>query len=112
MSNWRIKPRARDLEAVLGRKIEAAAKSVAGKMSNATIQNNAGLAAAFNVNVNQSFPANQGTLFGKQISQATTVFENLRYYLVSNFRQILSQAYVEIGLIQTIVDIPVDDVSN
>ena len=109
MSNWRIKPRARDLEAVLGRKIEAAAKSVAGKMSNATIQNNAGLAAAFNVNVNQSFPANQGTLFGKQISQATTVFENLRYYLVSNFRQILSQAYVEIGLIQTIVDIPVDD---
>ena len=47
--------------------------------------------------------------FGNQISQADTVFKNLRFYLVSNFRQVLSQAYAEIGLIQTLVDIPVDD---
>ena len=47
--------------------------------------------------------------FAPQISQANVIFDNLRYYLVSNFRQVLSQAYVEIGLIQTIVDVPVDD---
>jgi len=43
------------------------------------------------------------------ISDTATIFKNLRWYLVSNFRQVLSQAYVEIGLIQTIVDVPVDD---
>ncbi len=46
---------------------------------------------------------------GEQISQSTTLFKNLRWYLVSNFRQLLSQIYVEIGLVQTIVDVPVDD---
>ena len=45
----------------------------------------------------------------QQVEDSTTMFENLRWYLVSNFRQLLSQAYVEIGLIQTIVDVPVDD---
>lgn len=44
-----------------------------------------------------------------EISQANGLFKNLRYYLVSNFRQMLSEAYVELGLIQTIVDVPVDD---
>lgn len=34
---------------------------------------------------------------------------NLRYYLISNFRQFLNELYTEIGLIQTIVDVPVDD---
>lgn len=45
----------------------------------------------------------------EQISSINTIFKNLRWYLVSNFRQPLSEAYVEIGLIQTIVDLPVDD---
>lgn len=47
--------------------------------------------------------------FGQQLSQPTTVFKNLRWYLVSNERQLLSEAYAEIGLIQAICDIPVDD---
>lgn len=46
---------------------------------------------------------------GVQLSQADTLFKNNRWYLVSNMRQLLSQVYVEIGLIQTIVDVPVDD---
>lgn len=46
---------------------------------------------------------------GVQLSQVTTIFQNLRWYLVSNMRQPLNQAYVEIGVIQTIVDVPVDD---
>lgn len=45
----------------------------------------------------------------QQVESSTTIFENLRWYLVSNFRQMLSQAYVEIGLVQTICDVPVDD---
>lgn len=55
------------------------------------------------------FMPNQGSPFSEQISQATTIFKNLRYYLVSNFRQILSQVYCEFGLVRTIVDVPVDD---
>lgn len=45
----------------------------------------------------------------EQIEDSTTLFKNLRWYMVSNFRQLLSQAFVEIGLIQTIVTVPVDD---
>lgn len=45
----------------------------------------------------------------EQISNTGTLFKNLRWYLVSNFRQLLSELYVEIGLVQTIVDVPVDD---
>jgi len=56
-----------------------------------------------------SFPFNQGTPFSEQVSNITSMFKNLRWYLVSNLRQVLSQAYIEIGLIQTIVDVPVDD---
>ncbi len=37
------------------------------------------------------------------------MFSNLRGYLVSNMRSLLSQSYVEIGLIQTVCDVPVDD---
>ena len=44
-----------------------------------------------------------------QLSQSDTLFKNLRYYLVSNMRQLLSQLYVEHGLVQTVVDVPVDD---
>lgn len=44
-----------------------------------------------------------------EVSQTNTLFENLRYYLISNFRQQLSEIYVEIGLVQTVIDVPVDD---
>lgn len=54
-------------------------------------------------------------LFGLQSGQGTAVnrtdplFLNNRWALVSNLRQVLSQMYVEHGLVQTIVDVPVDD---
>lgn len=44
-----------------------------------------------------------------QLSQVNTLFKNNRWYLVSNMRQVLSEIYVEHGLIQTVVDVPVDD---
>lgn len=47
--------------------------------------------------------------FGTQLSQVNTLFNNNRWYLVSNMRQLLSELYVEHGLVRTIVDIPVDD---
>jgi phage-related protein (TIGR01555 family) len=43
------------------------------------------------------------------VSDSSTMFSNMRWYLVSNFRQLLSQAFVEIGLIQTVTTVPVDD---
>lgn len=46
---------------------------------------------------------------GTELQQVDTLQINLRYYLISNFRQLLSQAYVEKGLLQTAVDVPVDD---
>lgn len=55
------------------------------------------------------FPENQSFPGSAPVEQINTVFENLRYYLVSNFRQILSQCFVEIGLVNTIVTVPVDD---
>jgi phage-related protein (TIGR01555 family) len=42
-------------------------------------------------------------------SNPDALFKNLRYYLVSNNRQLISEAYAEIGLVQTVVDVPVDD---
>lgn len=56
-----------------------------------------------------SYPFNQGTGFSEQISNVNTIFKNLRWYLISNMRQPLSEAYVELGLVSAIVDIPVDD---
>jgi phage-related protein (TIGR01555 family) len=44
-----------------------------------------------------------------QISNVGTIFDNLRWYLVSNLRQLLSQLYVEHGIVQTLIDQPVDD---
>lgn len=44
-----------------------------------------------------------------QISEPTTIFHNLRWWLVSNLRQMLSEAYAEIGIVQNIVNVPVDD---
>lgn len=46
---------------------------------------------------------------GTQASQADTLFKNNRNYFISNFRYLISEAYVEHGLIQTLVDLPVDD---
>lgn len=47
--------------------------------------------------------------FGQTISQTETLYINLRWYLISNNRQLLSQSYVEHGIIQTLIDQPVDD---
>lgn len=44
-----------------------------------------------------------------QLSQLTTLFKNERWYLLSNIRQLLSEMYMEHGLVQTIVGVPVDD---
>lgn len=44
-----------------------------------------------------------------ELSQANTLFKNNRWYLISNFRQLLCEIYVEHGLIQTVVDVPVND---
>lgn len=51
----------------------------------------------------------QGAGSPEQLSDSTTLFTNLRWYFVSNFRQLLTELYVEIGLVKTIVDVPVDD---
>lgn len=68
-----------------------------------------GLAEALGVSFNAFNLPMFGVPGGEQVSQSTTLYNNLRWYLVSNFRQLLSQLYVEIGLVQTIVDVPVDD---
>lgn len=44
-----------------------------------------------------------------QISQADTVDVNLRRYLLTNNRTLLSQLYCEIGIAQTLIGQPVDD---
>lgn len=43
------------------------------------------------------------------LSQADTLFKNNRWYLISNMRQLLNEIYVEHGIVQTIIDVPVDD---
>lgn len=55
------------------------------------------------------FPNNQGNPLTPMISRATPLFKNLRWYFLSNFQQLINQIYVEIGLVKTIVDVPVDD---
>jgi phage-related protein (TIGR01555 family) len=44
-----------------------------------------------------------------QLSQADTMWKNNRWYLISNYRQLLSEMYVEHGIVQTLVDQPVED---
>src|ERR1039458_153779 len=46
---------------------------------------------------------------GTALNQVDTLFKNNRWYLISNMRQPLSEIYVEHGLIQTVVNVPVDD---
>lgn len=77
------------------------------KVTNADVTVSNGLADA--IGFNGGFPQNQGSPWTQQISDSTTIFKNLRWYLISNFRQMLSESYVELGLIQTIVNVPVDD---
>lgn len=60
----------------------------------------------------QGFPG-QGYGFGgpgsQPSAQPTEIFQNLRWYFVSNMSQVLSEAYTEIGLIQVICNVPVED---
>lgn len=57
----------------------------------------------------QSLPFFEPGNLGTQINQVNTLFVNNRWYFISNMRQLLSEIYVEHGLIQTVVDVPVDD---
>ena len=44
-----------------------------------------------------------------QLSSLDTLFKNQRWYMLSNYRQLLSQLYVEYGIVQSLIDVPVDD---
>lgn len=44
-----------------------------------------------------------------QLSMSDTLFLNNRWYLISNLRPLISQLYVEHGIVQTLIDQPVDD---
>lgn len=46
---------------------------------------------------------------GDQVSQVDTLFKGNRWYYLSNMRQLLAEIYVEHGLVQTLVDVPVND---
>lgn len=70
------------------------------KNDNSTIRNGLGDVLGYTDNANP---------YSEQISDSGTMFKNLRWYFVSNLRPLLSELYCEIGLIQTIVDVPVDD---
>ena len=58
----------------------------------------------FSNNVIQGFITPQNA-----ISQPDNLMLNLRNYMVSNNRNLLSSLYVENGLIQTLVDQPIED---
>lgn len=76
---------------------------------NQQVQNGLASALGFSDFAGAGFPFNQGVPGTAQLSNVNTIFANLRWYLISNFRQVLSEVYVELGLVQTIVDVPVDD---
>lgn len=76
-----------------------------GVLENA-IQNGLGGAIGYPGGGGMGFPGNP---YSEQLSDPSTLFKNLRWFLVSNYRQMLSEAYVELGLIQTICRVPVDD---
>lgn len=85
-------------------------EAITNQMNEEVISNGLAQAVGFNQNfmgVGPGFPGSGGS--PEQLSDTTTLFTNLRWYTVSNFRQLLSQLYVEIGLVQTIVCVPVDD---
>lgn len=94
----------------MAKKKSSKAAPVKTRVKNAkapTVEN--GIAEHLGYGAGAGFPWNQGAPGTEQLSSAGTIFKNLRYYFVSNFRQILSQSYVELGLVQTICDVPVDD---
>ena len=43
------------------------------------------------------------------VSDIDTLSHNFRWYFISNFRQHISEAYVEYGIVRRAVDVPVDD---
>jgi hypothetical protein len=47
--------------------------------------------------------------FGNQLSQTDTMQFNVRRYLISNNQQLLNNLYAEHGIIQTLIDLPIDD---
>lgn len=76
------------------------------------IKNGAGVKSVQNSYESALFPNNYLANNGYdsvQLSQWTTLFKNCRWYLVSNNQQLLSEIYAEFGLVQTVVDVPVDD---
>lgn len=54
------------------------------------------------------FPFN-GLPGSEQLSQVNSILPNLRWYLITNNRALLSQMFVELGLVQTICCVPVQD---
>lgn len=118
----KIKSRARGIDAILGgeRRLPVPAKSVTAEVvpvaapaakpsEQQQLQNDVGALGSV-----LGFPGTNGAippaLAGQQaVSNPQTLFDGLRWFLVSNLRQILSEAYLEIGLVQTICDVPVDD---
>lgn len=78
-------------------------------IENEVVQNGLGEAVGFGQFNPFNMPTGSGFPGTEQVSNTNTLFKNLRWYLVSNFRQLLSELYIEIGLVQTIVDLPVDD---
>lgn len=80
------------------------------KSTKNSVKNGLGEALGIGGGVNPiGFPGNQGSPFTPTIEGSDTLFKNMRWYFISNMRQLLCQAYVELGLVQTIVDVPVDD---
>lgn len=102
--NRRSKNRIQKLQEIANQQVLASLPETPVK--NEVLQNDFASAIGFGGVGPNMFPG--GNAF-QQVEDATTIFENLRWYMVSNMRQVLSQAYVEIGLIQTIVNVPVDD---
>ncbi len=91
---------------------KAVKRSTKPKKNSAKIENDCGPAGYGNIPpgfapIPSGFPG--ACLTGQQISDTQTLFDNLRWYVISNDRQLLSQLFVEIGLIQTIVCVPIDD---
>lgn len=72
-------------------------KTAPAKIDNSFVNGMAGIAGAL-------------SQFGtSQVSQADTMFKNNRYYLISNLPFLLSEMYAEHGVVETVVDVPVED---
>lgn len=78
------------------------------RIPNMPLSNNLGGAIGFDMGFGGSGGYPGGNTY-QPVEDTTTAFENLRWYLASNFRQLLSQLFAELGLVQTIVCVPVDD---